>query len=415
MDFPSGICLLVGVHLDIATLFAVTVFTMGLSGLLLLFAWLQARGTMALAWWGSAFLLYAPACALLGSRGLVSNFWSMQVATAAMLLGYGMMWTGARVFEGRRPLPLWIIAGPLIWIAAFEFDVFVQRLEIRVVLASGLVAAYSLAFISELWRGRRDRLVSRWPVMAIVGLHAALFPVRVPYLMSIQFPLRMPQADTEAIGLVIFTPLLYAFALTFLLMALTKERAESDQRHAATIDPLTGIPNRRGFTERAERLISRARRDRAPLTLLLFDLDRFKTINDRFGHLTGDAVLVTFTRSAAQSLRPLDLLGRIGGEEFVAILPDVSIETAVTIAERVRHNFEAAAAAIRGWPVAATVSVGIAASSEAGHDFDRLYAIADDALYCAKQKGRNRVEAGRTVQDIPPRRVGLVTAGVTPG
>jgi len=389
------------VTLDITTLFAVTVVSMGLGGLLLLFGWLQSRDTTALAWWGAGFLLFAPATALFGARGIVADVWSVQAANAVMLLGYALMWTGARVFEGRRPLLPLIGAGAVVWVAACQIDAFMQSVPARVALASLLVGAYTCAFIYELWRRRRDGLLSRWPVMAIAAVHVAIFPVRAPYLMTLPFPLTSPSVGTQSSSLLIFAPLLYAFALAFLLMALTKERAEQRQRYAAAIDPLTGIPNRRGFSERAERQLGRSRRDGRPLTLLLFDLDRFKTINDRFGHRTGDAVLTLFTQSAAQSLRPLDLLGRIGGEEFVALLPDVSPEAAAAVADRIRKNFEAAASDVSGLPVAATVSVGISSTAQAGHDFDVLYAIADAALYRAKQKGRNRIEEGPLVVTGP--------------
>lgn len=385
--------------LDIATLFAVTVFSMALGGLLLLFAWLQARSTTALAWWGAAFLVIAPATALFGARGIISDAWSIQAANALMMLGYGLLWTGARVFEGRRPVLPAIIAGALVWLAACQFDAFMQSTTARIALASVLVSTYTFAFISELWRGRHDRLLSRWPVIAIAAIHVILFPVRAPYLMTVPFPLESPSFATQTSSLFIFAPLLYSFALVFLLMALTKERAESLQRHVATIDLLTGIPNRRGFGERAARLLARSRKEHQALTLLLFDLDRFKTINDRFGHRAGDAVLVLFSRSAMQSLRPLDLFGRIGGEEFVALLPGVNIETAITVAERVRSNFASAAGDVHGQPVAATVSVGIASSTQAGFDFDALYAVADAALYRAKQKGRNRTEAAAPIPD----------------
>jgi diguanylate cyclase (GGDEF)-like protein len=103
---------------------------------------------------------------------------------------------------------------------------------------------------------------------------------------------------------------------------------------------------------------------------------------------------VLFTQSAVHSLRPLDLFGRIGGEEFVALLPGVTTETAIAVAERVRSNFALAAADVGGHPVAATVSVGTASAAQSGYVFDALYAVADTALYRAKQQGRNRVEIG---------------------
>jgi diguanylate cyclase (GGDEF)-like protein len=399
------------VTLDIATLFAVTVFSMALGGVLLLFAWLQARDTTALAWWGAAFLLFAPATALFGARAVIADVWSIQAANALMMLGYGLLWTGARVFEGRQPIPLSIVTGAIIWLAACQFDAFLQSVPARVILASALVGVYTFAFVNELWRGRHDGLLSRWPVMAIAVIHVVLFPVRAPYLSTLPFPLSSPTYGAQTSSLLIFAPLLYSFSLVFLLMALTKERAESNQRHAATIDPLTGIPNRRGFSERAERLIARSRQDGSALTLLLFDLDRFKSVNDRFGHRTGDRVLRLFTRSAAQSLRPLDLLGRFGGEEFVALLPGVNTETAIAVAERVRSSFAVAAGHVDGHPVAATVSVGAACATQAGYEFDALYASADAALYRAKQKGRNRVEAGWPLADNGDQRLDILPIG----
>jgi diguanylate cyclase (GGDEF)-like protein len=402
------------VTLDIATLFAVTVFMTGLGGLLLLCAWLQARETKALAWWGATFIVFAPATALFGSRGLVADVWSMQTGPSLMMLGYGMLWTGGRVFEGHKPLPLWAAAGAILWFAVCRFDPFVGSLPARATLGSLIVAIYSALFIRELWRGRGDRLVSRWPVMALVALHAVLFPLRAFSLDSVPFPLGAPVTGTEVGSLLIFAPLLYAFALVFLLMALTKERAEARQRHAATIDSLTGIPNRRGFTERAGRLLGRSRRDQTPLTMLLFDLDRFKNVNDRFGHRMGDAVLSAFANSAAQSLRPLDLLGRIGGEEFVALLPGVDTNTAVEVAERVRDSFSIAAREVCGLPVAATVSVGTASAALSGYDFDALYASADAALYRAKQQGRNRIETGRPMPPpAAPRRIATKAVAAT--
>ena len=307
-----------------------------------------------------------------------------------------------------------MIAGGLIWLTACQFEAFMQSTPARIGLASILVASYTFAFISELWRGRHERLLSRWPVMAIAAIHVILFPVRAPYLMTVPFPLDAPSFGTQTSSLFIFAPLLYSFALVFLLMALTKERAESHQRHVATIDPLTGIPNRRGFGERAARWLARCQKQRDAATLLLFDLDRFKTINDRFGHRAGDAVLALFTRSAAQSLRPLDLLGRIGGEEFVALLPGVNTETAIAVAERVRSNFASAAGDVHGQPVAATVSIGIASSTQGGYDFDALYAVADAALYRAKQKGRNRTETGAPLPASAVQRPGLMPAGAAP-
>lgn len=388
--------------LDLATLFFVTVFMLGLGGVLLLFAWLQNRSTAALAWWGTAFLLFAPATALFGLRGQLPEFWSIVVCNAVYSLAYGLLWTGARVFEGRRPALFGMAAGAAVWLAASQFSFFMQSLPLRIVVASTIVLSYCLLFVWELWRGRREGLMSRWPVMAMVGLHGLFFLARVPAVTSLPFPIGANPPHSLAALVMVFGPLFYAFALVFLLMALTKERAELYQRRAANIDSLTGIANRRGFTELAGRVIARSDTDKAPLALLLFDLDNFKGVNDRFGHRAGDRVLVLFANTMQQTLRPLDLVGRLGGEEFVALLPGVTPDTTMDIAERIRDSFAAAAREVDGHRVSATVSIGTASATQAGYDFDTLYAVADAALYRAKQKGRNRIEPGRPSLTVLP-------------
>ncbi len=387
-------------HLDVATLFAVTVFIMALGGLLLLFAWTQSRGTRALGWWGGAYLIVAVATALFGLRGEISDFWSIEIANALFVLGYGAWWSGARAFEGRAAKLLWAAAGAVIWLVACRFDWFLASLWARIVLGSLLLCTYSCLFIWELWRSRHDGLISRWPMMGILAFHALQFVLRILFVSSLPFPLgTLPPTHTAAV----FTALswmFHTFSISFLLLALAKERVELSYRLASLTDALTGLLNRRGFNERAERLIARSKINCAPLTLLLCDLDRFKSINDRFGHLTGDELLVAFAESATLSLRPLDLVGRVGGEEFVALLPGISAPEMMEVAERVRIEFERAGRTVRGREVQATVSIGVVSTTIAGYSLEALYAMADEALYRAKRKGRNRTEGGEAMPAI---------------
>jgi len=141
-----------------------------------------------------------------------------------------------------------------------------------------------------------------------------------------------------------------------------------------------------------ERLLMRTRFNDQPAALILFDLDRFKSINDNFGHGTGDEVLIAFCRSATSQLRSNDLFGRIGGEEFAALLPDTGREDALSLSERVRAAFEAASQCVEDLPIRATVSAGVALSTNASDDLASLLKAADQALYRAKASGRNRVE-----------------------
>src|SRR5262249_19674976 len=161
----------------------------------------------------------------------------------------------------------------------------------------------------------------------------------------------------------------------------------------ALIDPLTGVANRRAFFDRGDPLLDRVITERQPAALLLFDLDRFKQVNDTSGHQAGDRLLKAFADIAAAWMRPGDLFGRLGGEEFAGLLVTPSLAQALQTAERVRREFEGITSPCP--PAAATVSIGVAMASDAGWNLHALLAAADRALYRAKAKGRNRVEPAR--------------------
>jgi diguanylate cyclase (GGDEF)-like protein len=173
---------------------------------------------------------------------------------------------------------------------------------------------------------------------------------------------------------------------------MVKERQELKQRTDALTDPLTGLPNRRALFEAAEKLAQHSKYLKGdPISVLVFDLDHFKKINDTFGHRLGDRVLQVFAGTLSDNLESGSIVGRLGGEEFAAILPGANLETAATTAETIRATFAAEAASIDGLAVAGTVSVGAAAHDDIDSDFGTLFHRADGALYAAKNAGRNRV------------------------
>jgi diguanylate cyclase (GGDEF)-like protein len=189
-----------------------------------------------------------------------------------------------------------------------------------------------------------------------------------------------------------FEALLFTIAIAFILLAMAKERTEFRHRTAAMVDPLTGIANRRSFLNDGTELAKRHAASPRPSAVLLLDLDHFKSINDRFGHAIGDRVLQVFADTARANVRSADLIGRLGGEEFAAVLYDVGREKAVALAERVRSAFAEAATEVDGRPVSATVSIGMVVTEEQPLDVPALLGQADEALYYAKERGRNRVE-----------------------
>ena len=195
---------------------------------------------------------------------------------------------------------------------------------------------------------------------------------------------------TAWVALFVLETMLYAVGTAFIVLELAQEQALRHHRDAAVTDELTGVLNRRGVLQAAQQLIADQARKGEAVSALMFDLDHFKKINDRFGHAVGDEALHLFAATARVSMRASDIVGRLGGEEFVALLPG-TIADAKIVAERVRRTFEAAGVTVAGHDLHATVSVG-AACGAPGTDIVALLAAADAALYRAKASGRNRVE-----------------------
>ncbi len=180
-----------------------------------------------------------------------------------------------------------------------------------------------------------------------------------------------------------------------------RARAEELLAHAARSDPLTGLMNRRAMLEHLEYQAARFRRNHTPFTLLLGDLDRFKSINDTFGHDAGDQALIQTTRHISSGIRAQDLVARWGGEEFLMLLPDTDLEGGLVVAETLRERVAGQAITIGDQAVQLTVSLGVAQYS-LGQTINQCIKAADTALYQAKHGGRNRVVAALTPASPSP-------------
>ncbi|WP_347986765.1 diguanylate cyclase [Methylomonas sp. AM2-LC] len=169
-------------------------------------------------------------------------------------------------------------------------------------------------------------------------------------------------------------------------------KSESQYQRLAHIDYLTGLSNRRYFMEQAEAEFTRIIRYGGELSLLMLDLDNFKLINDRYGHQSGDLVLQMFGSLARATVRDIDVIGRLGGEEFAIILPETSENKAIEVAERFRDLVSQAVVTVEeGIDIQFTVSIGVATLNQSCVSLSKLFVEADQALYKAKSEGRNRV------------------------
>jgi diguanylate cyclase (GGDEF)-like protein len=265
-------------------------------------------------------------------------------------------------------------------------------LDARVVLSSIIISGYTMVIAFEFWRGRGEPLGSRWPAIVVLAAHACLFMLRIPIALSVGVSGEHSSIlNSSWLPILLLESLLYVIAFAFIMMAMSKERLELKQKLASLIDPLTGIANRRAFFEETIRRLEPGSKDARPLVAILFDLDRFKKINDKYGHSMGDLVLKIFADKARANLRPNDYLARLGGEEFAAILSGIELSTAFALAEQIRISFANELSQGR-YNVGATVSAGLALLRDGETEIDSLLARADHALYAAKARGRDRVE-----------------------
>ena len=374
--------------LDTSTLYLVATMVAAMLGaMLLLFG--KQENIPALKWWGAAYLLGA---ASVGLWTLASGSLGEMLSLALNAVGFvacGMVWNASRVFHGRKPNLPGLVLGAVAWIAAV-MTVAPVNSALRMTIGASIVTVYAALTASELWSARRRSLQRRWPMILVPVMHG--FVLMLPILLG---NLLHPH-DGKFAGSIWVTGfsvelVLYAVGTVFVIFILVSERAVIKHKTAASMDPLTSMFNRRGFAEACARVIDREANAGRPVTVLIFDIDHFKSINDRFGHAAGDEILKLFATVVINSLRLSDLSGRIGGEEFAALLP-CSLEEGVVAAERVREAFASSGIVVEDGPVDTTVSIGVA-GGPAGTELEVLLAAADTALYQAKRSGRNRVEA----------------------
>jgi diguanylate cyclase (GGDEF)-like protein len=348
-----------------------------------------AEWTLASASLGVAFPLNFMQTQLpLGFAIGVSNF--------LFMLGWCFHYSAVRAFFGRShphglgwKLP-WALAlghGTLMAWLAVGLESVPARLFFFNASATLTMAAAALAVRPPAHGALRTAAqLMRWIFAAIALLHAC----RVLWFLIAGSPDRV----TAPIPIQVFVGLalsLLQIAATFAFLLMQNFRLNDELREQADLDSLTGVFNRRGLDLRARRSLARARTTGSPAAVIIMDIDRFKQINDTHGHPFGDQVLCWLSEKLPALLRPHDLLGRYGGEEFVALLPDADITTAQKVAERMRASIAAYAPEFEGTSVRITLSLGIALAQDADYELEACLAQADACLYQAKKAGRNQV------------------------
>ena len=309
--------------LDLPTLLVMQSFALACAGTALLAAWSQNRTIKALALWGIAHIFAAGGFVSL-MLGWVLRQPGWVLGVTLLVLQASLVWKAARTIDSKPGPIVVVILGPaVVGIVGVVFGV-------QYAPASSLVVstAYTIATATTLWLGRKDHLVARWPLIFLSAAHAVALIIGVYSTVSGSTDQSGLPRLASLFGIIYFETIVFGLGTSLFILALIKERNEAVGMKAARIDPLTGILNRGGFMERGERVMERCRRDGSPVSVMMFDLDRFKAINDTYGHSDGDAAIRTFCKIVAAALRPTDVFGRMGGEEFAGALPGSSIEAA---------------------------------------------------------------------------------------
>ena len=315
------------------------------------------------------------------------------------LIGAGLCLyiNGIQAFNGKKPdhrIPIIIFS--LLAIIDLYFMLVHHNMQLAIVLST-LIFSVIYLYSARLTFSRDDGLVGNlfWIVSSLYLLMALLMLSRFVYAL---------RADGEGFEsfakwpINAYTFMLGAVAQFFvssLFVLILSYKLNQNLESIATIDGLTNILNRRGLEDAAAKMQDMCKRINLSMTVILIDIDHFKKVNDKHGHLTGDDVLRHIAKVIAGILRASDVFGRYGGEEFCAFLPNTTESAAIGLAERIRAAIEASPLKLdpdlaRG-EIKTTISIGVADSVRAGYDFKGLVAAADGALYSAKNSGRNQV------------------------
>lgn len=374
--------------LDTTTLrvaFSITALT-----LVVLFYFVTFRSTRSAysAWWCIALGLFLTGSAAYLLDGTFHQRWANPLGNVLLVLGAVGVWAGARSLRAGRP-PVWIFAAaPLLALLASVVDNPATNNWAGGAVFLALMCMGIAAASLELWCLEPGYSRVHRPLAAASGLLAVYYLARCIAFLAVGpdaavFRTYFGSAITTLITLVLLV------AVSFSMAALSNEQLTRELRASATHDGLTGVLNRSGFLDLGTEELRHMKRVGSVGSLVLVDLDHFKSINDEYGHSAGDSAIRAFAAACTGSVRSTDYVGRYGGDEFIILLPGAAPADAENVAAQISRRL--ADMKVSGDIHLPTASYGIASIDPDSADLDTLIASADAALYRAKSLGRNRV------------------------
>jgi diguanylate cyclase (GGDEF)-like protein len=379
-------------YINVPTLLGYTAILLCLVSIIMMFAGAFSESRRWFLTCSLPFLMGFFGCALLVNDNLLPNRAALHLGTAFLLAAFGCGWQVVRIFNGRSSVLGWAIGIPAAWLVVSLVIFGPWHLAVEGAITRTLIFTLFNGLCAwEMAKSRSENLPSRPLLWSAVVFFAGFSALRV--VLSGYLPMPLGGRPTEVWAVVAYNlaSVTQVLLVSALLIALSRERIAMRNQKLSLKDPLTGAFNRRAFDDLAQDLDKSSSTAPVILTVVAFDLDHFKQVNDRFGHDTGDKIIQAAVSTAHKVLRSTDRVFRMGGEEFVCVLPGTTLEQGQWLAERLRRAFEQAGMEAGGHTVRATMSLGLASDITSRATLPDLVNQADLALYNAKRAGRNRV------------------------
>jgi diguanylate cyclase (GGDEF)-like protein len=349
----------------------------------------------AIKYWGIGLIVSGVGHSLMVLRQIAPDFIAIILANTLVVAGFvGCNLAVCELKQKSLKLSYYYVVLAITFILFNGFLYYSNNVTARILVANLSLISLLLPLCRELLikipTGRRP---TYWPAGILFGWGVLMLAIRTIATIQGYYSVHVNLFADSAMQTLLFLSSFLVSGVAgmfFMLMAVDEFAAQTSR--FASFDSLTEIFNRRAFEEKACQALKTGKKSDASDALLIFDLDHFKSVNDRYGHAAGDLALKKVTEAVSAELRAGDIFGRYGGEEFCVLLPKTGLDEAQVVAERLRQTIQKLSIPVSDTALSLTISIGISTGAFQEKDLGVLFNESDQALYKAKSKGRNRIE-----------------------